>query len=165
MRPLGLGDDPAPAAPAVEGRPKELLEAARRLTCGAAYDFDGRQLLGDFGLQPGVARETKDVVDAVTLAPAHEAIAGKAAVGAQQDLHPWPAGPDLADDAFDLLDRPGRGVDVRPSELGGKKVPAAEDIERQVAPAVVIAVKLTAKLSAGPPGGRGGDRPSHRGRG
>ena len=36
---------------------------------------------------------------------------------------------------------PGRGVDVRGPELGCQQMPAAEDIERQVAVAVIVAVE------------------------
>src|SRR5918997_1579558 len=140
VRPLGFGDDPASAAPAVVRRPPELLEAARRLVCGTARGFDGRQLLDDLRLEPCVTSQAEDIVDAVTLAPAHQRLAGKAAVGTQHDLHPAPPGPDLPDDTLDLLDRPGRGIDVRAPELGREQMPAAEDVERQVAPAVVVSM-------------------------
>ena len=55
---------------------------------------------------------------------------------------------DLADDARDLLDRAGRGVDVRAPQLGRQQMAAAEDVERQVAVAVVIAVEEPAFLVA-----------------
>src|SRR5918999_1359350 len=51
VRPLGFGDDAAPAAPAVVRCPPELLEAARRLVCGTARGFDGRQLLDNLCLE------------------------------------------------------------------------------------------------------------------
>src|SRR6185503_8436855 len=66
----------------------------------------------------------------------------------QHDLHPWPARPDLTDDALDLLHRPGAGVDVGAAQLGGQEMPAAEDVERQVAVAIVVAVKEAALLMA-----------------
>ena len=65
----------------------------------------------------------------------------EAAVAAEEDPHPRPAGADPADDARDLLDRAGRGVDVGAPELGRQQVAAAEDVERQVAVAVVVAVE------------------------
>ena len=98
--------------------------------------------------QPGVAGETEDVVDPVRLAPAHQGLAGEAAVGAQEDPHPRPMLADLADDPPDLLDRTGTGVDVRPPELGREQVPAAEDVERQVAVAAIVAVEEPAFLMA-----------------
>ena len=48
---------------------------------------------------------------------------------------------DLRDDARHFLDRPGAGVDVGRRSFAAKQVPAAEDVERQVAVAVVIAVE------------------------
>ena len=102
----------------------------------------------DLGQQAGVAGEAEDVVDAVGLAPAHQLVAGEARVGAQEDLDPWPALADLADDARDLVLGPGRGVDVRAPQLGGQQVTAAEHVQRQVAVAVVVAVEEAALLVA-----------------
>ena len=69
-------------------------------------------------------------------------------IGAQQDLDPRPPGPDLADDPRHLSDGAGGRIDVRPPELGGEQVPAAEDVQRQIAVAVVIAVEEAAFLMA-----------------
>jgi hypothetical protein len=63
--------------------------------------------VGDGPDQALIARETEDVVDAVGLTPRHQLVAGKAGIGAQQDLDPRPTRPDLGHDAFDLLDRAG----------------------------------------------------------
>ena len=120
------------------GLPVRLALGARRPTARSSISLD----------QPGVAGEAEQEVDAVGLAPGHQRLAGKAAVGAQQDAHPRPAGADLADDARDLLDRAGRGVDVGAAQLGRQQMPAAEDVERQVAVAVVIAVEEAAFLVA-----------------
>ena len=108
---------------------------------GAAHGLGPGELGGDLGFKPGVAGMAEDVVDPVPLAPGHQRIAGEAAVGAQQNLHAPPAGADLADDALDLLDRTGGSVDVRAPELGREQVPTAEHVERQIAPAVIIAVE------------------------
>src|SRR4051794_13628949 len=109
----------------------------------------------DAGLKPGVTSQAEDKVDAVLLAPEHQGLAGKARVGPQHDLHPWPARPDLTDDALDLLHRPGAGVDVGAAQLGGQEMPAAEDVEWQGGGAIVGGGK-----KAGPPRptGRGGGR-------
>lgn len=80
------------------------------------------------------------------LAPGHQRLAGEAGIGAQQDAHPRPAGADLADDAGDLVDRPGRGVDVGTPQPRRQQVAAAEDVERQVAVGVVVAVEEAAFL-------------------
>ena len=60
---------------------------------------------GELASQARVAGEAEDEVDAVRLAPGHQRLAGEAAVGAQQDPNPRPAGADLPDDARDLLKR------------------------------------------------------------
>ena len=51
-------------------------------------------------------------------------------------------------DAFDLLDRAGRGVDVGAPELRRQQLLAAEHVQRQVAVAIVIAVEEAAFLMA-----------------
>jgi hypothetical protein len=65
----------------------------------------------------------------------------EAAVGAQQHLHPRPGGADAADDAGDLLDRAGAGFNIGAPQLRRQQVVAAEDVKRQVAVAVVVAVE------------------------
>jgi len=47
----------------------------------------------------------------------------------------------LGDDTRHLLHRPGAGIDIRPAQFGDQQMTATEDIERQIAVAVVIAVK------------------------
>jgi hypothetical protein len=47
-----LGNDAAGAAPAVAGRPQELLEAPRRLAGGFALLLGGSQFTGNLGDQP-----------------------------------------------------------------------------------------------------------------
>ena len=80
------------------------------------------------------------MVDAVGFAPAHQRVAAEAGIGTQQDPHPRPAPAELANDPRNLLDRTGSGIEVRPPQLRRQQMPAAEDVERQVAEAVVIAV-------------------------
>jgi hypothetical protein len=41
-------------------------------------------------------------------------------------------------DAGDLLHRPGTRIDVGAAQLGREQVPAAEDVERQIAVAVIV---------------------------
>ena len=129
------------------------LSAARLL--GAGLD----QLALDLCDEPPVAGESEDVFDAVFLAPAHQVVAAEAGVGPEHDAHAGPAGADLRDDALDLLDARRRGVDVGAPELGGEQMPAAEDVQRQVAVAVVVAVEEAALLVA-----MQRDRRWHRGR-
>ena len=40
-----------------------------------------------------------------------------------------------------LVERTGRGVDVRAPQLGGEQMPTAEHVQRQIAEAIVVAVK------------------------
>src|SRR5260370_35481 len=75
---LGLADDPPAAAPAIERRPQEVLEAPRRDAGEGALD----RRLGKFGRdlldQAGVARQAEQVVDAAFLTPRRRGLAGKA---------------------------------------------------------------------------------------
>lgn len=63
------------------------------------------------------------------------------AVTVQQNAHARPAGPDLTDDAGHLLHRPGGGIDVGAAQLRRQQVTATEDIQRQIAVAIVAAVE------------------------
>ena len=146
LRPLRLGDDAAPAAPAVERAPLEVLEAARRLSALLGHRPGSGKLRLDHGDQPRVARQPEHIVHAICLAPRHHGLTRKAAIGPQQDAHIWPAGADLPDGPLDLLHATGAGVDVGGAQLGGQQVPPAEHVERQIAVAVVIAVEKAALL-------------------
>src|SRR5690606_17130166 len=81
-------------------------------------------------------------------APAHQRLARKPRVGPQNDSGAGPALADLADDALKLLDRAGRPVDVRRAQLRAQKLLAAEDVQRQVAVVIVVAVKEALLLRA-----------------
>ena len=77
---LGLGDDPALPAPAVERAPGEVGEAARRAALGQALGLGRGELLGDGADQALVAGEAEDVIDAVGFAPGHQLFPGKARI-------------------------------------------------------------------------------------
>ena len=52
------------------------------------------------------------------------------------------------DDPLELLQRPGRGVDVRGPQPGAEQVIAAEDVQRKIAVVLVVAVEEAAELMA-----------------
>jgi hypothetical protein len=145
---LGLADDPARAAPAVEGLVAEVLEPAHRLAGPFRLDLGQGEFARDLVDQARVAGQAEEVVDPMSLAPGHQRLAGEARVGAQDDLHFRPAGAGLRNDPFDLLDGAGAGVDVRPPELGGQQLIAAEDVKRQIAVTAIVAVKEAPFLAA-----------------
>src|SRR5919107_538254 len=93
-----------PARPAVQGGPAEVLVAAGRLAGPGRVVLGPGEVDGNPLDQARVARQAEDEVDPARLAPGHERLAGEAAVGAQQDANPRPAGPDPADDALDLFE-------------------------------------------------------------
>ena len=144
--PFGLADDAPPARPAVEGGPAEVAKAACRPAGAGGLLLRPGEVDGEFLDEARIAGEAEDEVDPVCLAPGHQRLAGEAAVGAQQDPNPGPAGADLPDNARDLLKGAGRGVDVGAAQPGRQQVPAAEDVERQVAVGVVVAVEEAALL-------------------
>src|SRR6266700_30027 len=112
LRPFGLGDDPAPAAPGPARRPEEGLEAALRPAGAPALGGDKIKLGLDLGDEPLVLRQPEQEIDAVGLAPGHEVLPREAAVGAQQNACPRPAGADAGDEACHLLDRAVRAFSV-----------------------------------------------------
>lgn len=75
--------------------------------------------------EPWVAGEAEDVVGAIVLAPIHEIVACKAAVGAQDDAHVVPALVDLSHNARDLvLGAVGR-VLVGAAQFGCQQMPTS----------------------------------------
>src|SRR5439155_18550845 len=90
----------------------------------------------------------KQKVHAVRLAPCHQRLASEAGITTEQNARLRPAASDPGHDPGDLLDRTGRGIDVGPPQLGRQQMTAAEDVERQVAVAVVVAVEEPAFLVA-----------------
>ena len=102
---LGLGDDAALTAPAVERGVGEVVELPGGLAGRGVLGRGGGERFVDLGEQAGVAGEAEEVVDAVVFAPAHQLVAGEAGVRPQQDLDPGPALANLGDDARHLLDR------------------------------------------------------------
>jgi hypothetical protein len=145
---LGLSDDAAHAAPAVERPIPEVAEHPRRHPGGHVPPPGLGELRGQCRFQAGIARQPEHVIDPVLLAPQHQRVVREATVGAQDDadLRPLPA--DLGDDAGDLLDRPLAAGGVRPPLPGQQQVATAEHVERQVAVLVIIAVEEAAFLPA-----------------
>ena len=142
--PFGLGDDPALAAPALARTPHEVLEAALWL---AAARAGPRQLGLDLRDQPGVLGQAEQIIDPVGLAPRHQGFAGKPRIGAQQNPQTGPAAAQLRHDPRHLLDRPGCAVDVRRPQLRGQEMTTAENVERQIAVTVVVALVALVALS------------------
>jgi hypothetical protein len=75
---LGLGDDAAMAAPAVQRTPGEVGEATRGTALGQALQLGRGQVVGDRADQSVVAGKAEHVVHAVGLTPSHQLFAGKA---------------------------------------------------------------------------------------
>ena len=146
--PFGLADHAAFVAPAVQRAPHEVPEAACRSPGGGRLPLGGFELAPDPGDQAIVSCQAEHIVDAIVLAPRHQRLAGKAAVGPQDDLHLRPALADLSDDARRLFYGSGRGVDVGAAQLGCEQVPAAEDVEWKITIAIVVAVEEAALLVA-----------------
>jgi hypothetical protein len=76
-RPLGLADDAARPAPAVQRRPGKVLEAPRRPGGLLAVPARVVQFGGDRLGEAGVLGQAEQEIDAVPLAPAHQLLAGK----------------------------------------------------------------------------------------
>ena len=147
-RPFSLADHAALTAPAVQRTPSEVPEAACGGSGGGRLPLGGRELARNLGDQTIVPRQPEHVIDAIVLAPGHQPLARKARVGAQDDAHLGSMFANPSDDARRLFRRSGRGVDVGAAQPGAEQVPAAEDVERQIAIAIVVAVEEAALLVA-----------------
>src|SRR3954454_20317719 len=88
LGPFRLGDHAPPSAPALPGRPAQVLEAPRRLARPSGLLLDLDQLDRDLLDEAIVAGEPEHVVDPVLLAPGHQGLTGEARVGPKQDAHP-----------------------------------------------------------------------------
>lgn len=95
-----------------------------------------------------VARETEYEIDLVLLTPTTHFIAAKSRVAAQDDPHPRPTLSNLADDARDLAQAAGGGLDVGAPQPHSQQVLPAKDIQRQVTVFVIVAVNEAALLTA-----------------
>ena len=162
LRPLGLADDAAPAAPALARRPQEVLEAARRLAGGRALGRRprparprSRRPAARCG--PGRTRKSTPLAS-------HHAISSSRAKpeSARSTIRTSrPARADLARRcASTSSTRAGRGVDVRaaaawpPADAGRRTCRAADSSSSR-----------SSRGRSGPPAGRAADRRWHRDRG
>lgn len=145
---LGLADHTARPAPALARRPDEVLEVPGRLAAGLAIGGGRFQLGAYLGLEPAVARQAEHIMDAIALAPRHQAVTGEAGIGPQDNANLRPGGADLDDDAHDLAERASRAVDVGTPQLGRQQMAATEDVQRQIAVAAIVAVEEPALLLA-----------------
>ena len=148
VRVLGLADDTALGRPAPARAILEVGEHASRLPRALRLALGRFHLRCDPGNEPLVAGEPEHVLHAVALAPGHQVVAAEAAVGADDDGGLRPAFADVADNPGDLVRRTVGGIVRRGSELGREQVPATKDVQRQIAVAVVVAVKMPAFLFA-----------------
>src|SRR5262249_3612049 len=138
---LRLAHDTPLAAPAVERGPSKILEAARRLAGPPALRLRPRHLARDLCNQTRILGQSEEKVHTVRLAPGHQLLSRKAAVGAHENANLRPALADVGDNATDLLYGTVRRIQARHTQLGSQQVPSAEHVQRQVAITVVIAVK------------------------
>ena len=90
--PFRLGHDAPASAPAVAGRPSEVLEPSGRLAALDDIVFGQGEFIVDLGDKAGVPGQTEEVVDPVLFAPSHQSRAAEAACAASGTLGarpPW----------------------------------------------------------------------------
>src|SRR6516225_12197136 len=75
------------------------------------------------------------------LAPSHELVSAKAAVGAQQNARFWPSTANLGNDACHLVHSPVSRIDICSSQLRRKQMTSTENVKRQIAITVAVSVK------------------------
>src|SRR5262245_34948722 len=145
---LGLGHHASAARPTIDSAVVELLEDASGLGRCDEDCLGLRQFAGDHRFQPLVASEPKHVFHAVFLAPAHQFLAGEAAVGPEPDLNLPPSLTYMCHDARDLFFRASRGIDIGLSQLGNEQVASVKDVEWKVAVAAIVSVEKSSFLVA-----------------
>jgi hypothetical protein len=74
-------------------------------------------------------------------APVHQFFVAEAGIGAHDDLDARPALSDLLDDTLDFGNRAHRTVLIRRTQTRAQQMISREDVQRQVAVTVVVAVK------------------------
>jgi hypothetical protein len=147
---LRLADHASLARPTVQRAIGKVLEDAGRLP-GAGELLPGlRQFRSQLLQQAAVPGQAEQVIDAVVLAPGHQVLAGKAAVAANHDGHLLPDGTDAGNDAGQVLQGAGAGVDGGGPQQGQQGMIATKDVQMKITIGIVIAVKETAPLVAVP---------------
>ncbi len=126
----------------------QFLEDSFGFAAFLGFGLSLGQFVCDRGFKPWIAGKAEDIVNAVRLAPSHEVFPAETGIRPKPDLDVGPTLPDLGDDKGDLLLGAGRGVDVRRPKLRQKQLPAAENVKRQIAVALVIAMEEPAFLIA-----------------
>jgi hypothetical protein len=81
---------PPASAPAVAGRPHEILETAGGFADALALRLSPYQFVVDFGDQALVLGQAEQIINAMRLAPTHQLLAGKTAIGTQQNANKMP---------------------------------------------------------------------------
>ena len=109
---LGFGDHAALSGPAFVGAIREVSEESDGLLLLVEEGLGLSQLGGDGVLEAAVAGQAEEIVDLILLTPVHQLFTGKAGVGPQQDLDLRPDTPQAGDDALDLFEGIGGGIDV-----------------------------------------------------
>ena len=165
---LSLAHHPACSRPALARAVFKRRELARWHLRRLVARCRSLCLAANHPLQSGVLRQADDVVDLLGLTPAQQRIPAEPRVTAQDDLRPRPGRAQTLHDAHQLFLRAGSTVLVRFTQPRAQQLLAAEDVQRQVAVAVVVTMKEPAFLMAVPfwwpcpSGGRAIDRPPHQ---
>lgn len=82
-------------------------------------------------------RQADDIVDVLTLAPANQSLPTESRIAADDHPHPGPGLTQARNDQLDHLLRVPGAVNAIPAQHTGQHGLATEDVERQVAMAVV----------------------------
>ena len=128
-------------APALACAPHEAPEAPPRLSGAPALRPGAGRFVRNLRLRAFVPGQTQQIIHLVGLAPAHRRIARETRIGPQQNPHIRPARPQPGHNPRRLFHSPGRAVDIRRPQFRRRKMTTAENIKRQIATAVAIAVE------------------------
>ena len=137
---LGFGDHLPGTGPRTAGAVVKLDKSARRLPAVPAATPGFRQRLADAPLQAAIPGQAEKIINPVLLTPPHQVLATKPRIGTQHYTGVRPGLANLRHNARQLLIGAGTGIDPRRPQPGTQQVPVTEDIQRQVAVPVIVAV-------------------------
>src|SRR6185295_18528525 len=110
------------------------------------FGFCFGQLFLDLFQQPRILRQPEDVVDSLPFAPCHDGVPAESGITAHDDMHTPPLLPYLSHNPLEVFQCSFGWIDLRASQLSTEQKLSAEDVQRQITIAVVVAVEEPAFL-------------------
>ena len=109
--------------------------------------FGRLQFFFDIFEQAGILRQSEHVVDSLAFTPIHDRVPAKSGISPDQNVHARPPLTNLGHDTLQIRKRFFGRIDAGTSQLSAQQKLATEDVQRQIAIAVVVAVEVPVRCS------------------